>query len=452
MTPRPEFSIVLALCGSACVIEPGVLEGDGAADEVGESDSTSEGGDEITDESSEAETADTTSEGGDELAECLRGSNPEGGTAPGDFPLASCLMTCDQGWGHGGPQLAIAWTLHFESADHHVPLVVAPRASDGVVVVSQHEDAIETRAISSEGVELFASILPLGATVETFDAGGGMIYLAYLASDDEANLTPTITALDEDGVSAWSTSLPQSVLSLAALPSGGVIVGSDEGSLTLLDAEGSPSWTMPSIRPISLEVSPAGRILAIGYDSGDEFEPISSLYSELGVFLEPIEFGQPIPESLDLHFLSERRVSAAGTRMGDSPGDGVAMVVDFDQPAAGWTREYNRALDSCDTEGGLVEQPTWDWFGAAVHLPDGTMLIAAAEAGPPAPGPDQGIQPRVLHVGTQGELLASDRGLWFGQGAAIGVDAQGSAYAALTIGNVGQTEAIHGFHLRKYQP
>jgi hypothetical protein len=452
MTRRRPIPLLFALSTFGCVIEPGVLEGgndevdDGGDADGTDTDATDTDDGTDTDDDTEGETGDAL------LAECLQGTNPDGGIDAEDFPVGTCAMTCDQGWAHESTALPIAWTLHFEaleSDDSYFPIGVVPRSGgDGVVVVSRRDGATELSTVSSEGAVLGIATLPTELWLERLDAGEGVIYLAYLDEDTQAG---EVMAIDEAGELLWSKPQPGRIESLAAIPGGGVIVGGS-ASLTRFAADGSISWTAPSITALSLEVSAMGTILVGGHEVADPDHAQLVLYSDLGAMIEMIEVDGSSARLWDLHFLAERRLYASGTEAIAPPGNGSALVIDLDDPELGWTREYNRALDSCDQDGALVDVPTWDWFGQTALLSDGTLLIAGAEAGPAQAEGEIGLQPRILHIDQQGEFLAGDRGLWFGQASVVAAGDDGSAYAAMTIGGNSAVSPTAGFHLRKYEP
>jgi hypothetical protein len=293
---------------------------------------------------------------------------------------------------------------------------------------------------------------PSSLHLERLDAAEGVIHLAYY---DYETLTGELVAIDETGELLWSSPQPGRIQTLAAIPGGGVIVGGPD-SLTHIAADGTTSWTAPSIMPVSIEVSPSGNIVVGGHEPAEPDQTMLVVYSDLGELLESVDVPGSNGQLWDLHFLTERRVFASGTRLSPPTGNGSAQVIDLDTPELGWTREYNRALDSCDEYGELLEQPTWEWFGESAMLSDGTFLVVGAEAGLPQPYTEIGIQPWVMHLDQRGEFLASDRGLWFGQANAVAAGDDGSAYVVATwAGNAGITdynEAFRGFLLRKYQP
>lgn len=433
MNRRRPISTLFALSTFGCVIEPGVLEG---GDEVDDSGDTSE-----TD--IEGETGEAL------LAECLQGTNAAGSSDPGDFPIDACELICDEGWGHASPAIPIAWTLHFEALEPdgmRSPFAVIARSGgDGVVVISRGDIGTELVTVSSDGGVLGITTLPTSRQLEQVEAVNGVIYLAYHDGENDE-----VVAIDETGELLWSSPQPGPIQDLAAVPGGGVIVGAD-ASLTRLASNGSTSWTAPSITARSVEVSAMGNILVGGYELGQIDHPKLALYSDLGEPIESIEMPGSSERLWDLHFLTERRFFASGTRFDLPSIDASALVVDLDDPELAWNHEYNRALTFCDEGGVLVHGATSDWFGQTAMLADGTLLVVGAEAGPALPDGDLGVQPRVVHLDHQGEFLASDRGLWFGHAAAVAADDDGSAYVALTTIH-DPHEPIHGFHLRKYQP
>ncbi|MFV8754797.1 hypothetical protein ACNOYE_29980 [Nannocystaceae bacterium ST9] len=175
--------------------------------------------------------------------------------------------------------------------------------------------------------------------------------------------------------------------------------------------------------------------------------------SLLGEALAPGTLG----ELANLQFVDEDHVLASGSRDSTTDegttADAIVQLVDLEVPEATWTREYNRALGNCYYDvPSPGEQPTWESFHAMVRLPDGSLLIATIEEGVRIES-TQATQPRVIHIDANGEFLAGDRGLWTGRATALAADADGSAYAILTIGGGLVSDApSEGFRVRKYQP
>jgi hypothetical protein len=426
MTRFLPISTLLVLSTFGCVTPPGVLEG--GDDELGESDEGDESGSPL-------------------LAECLRGTDPFGGTDPGEFPVSACEMTCDEGWGHGAATIPTAWTLEFASFDAddwYEPIGVAARGEgDGVVVVSRRNDVTELLTVSSDGAVLGSTELPTSLSLEHFDARDGVLYLGY---ENHETLAAEIVAVDEFGEVLWSVPHSGVIRAIAANPGGGAIVGTDS-SLTRLEADGSTAWTVPSISATGIEVAPNGSILVGGNEIAQLDVTKLILYSDEGEPIETIDVMGSSSRLSDLHFLDERRFYASGTEFGGASFDGSALVVDLDHPELGWVRESNRGLDSCEGDGVMVHgQPTADWLGETVMLPDGTLLAVGAEGGPARPDGEQGIQPRVLHFDREGEILAGDRGLWFGMATHAAVDGEGSVYVSM------RHVMTSGFYLRKYLP
>lgn len=418
------FLPLLPISLAACVIDPGVLEGDAegaSADEVGDA-------------------GDAEQDGEAELADCVtHATNPQGGSDPGEFPVDSCPIVCDEGWGHAPNQLEIAWTKTFEHetpGEFYIPIGMLPR-DEGVMIASRHGDAgTELMWVDALG-EVEAKQLVEGApgVLGAVSGNAERIHLGYVESDALA-----LAALDASGELLWTRQLADDVdhISVATRPDGGVVATTSDlitGSVHALDAAGELEWSVDLSNPRSVALAPSGRI-AVGGDSLTYLSPDAQ-------FAEKLEFANHPFLGWSLHFIDEDRLLGVGF---DQSFDATSYIHEAGNELPNTLHTYNRGFASCrGTE-------TWEWFASALVLADGTLLIGGLEQGPDLDG-DANNQPIVMHLDSQGQFLASDRGLWFGQANALASDASGAAYAALTIGSYSNTnQPISGFHLRKYLP
>ena len=455
MTLRPPILTLFALSTFGCVITPGLLEG--GADEAGSTDSgaTDSGStDASSTDASSTDSTDTT-DTGLALDECQQGTNPAGGSDPGEFPISTC-MVCDQGWGHDAPQLPIEWTIELSplgSQTSYAPLALAPRSGgDGVVVISQRDADVELLNVSASGETLDANLLQTSLAIGDVEVGDSVIFFAALDLDTTAW---SVLAATQTGEVLWATPMTSAIQDLAATPEGGVVVAQIAGPMVGLDAEGSILWTNPEVmaQPIGVGVSAKGSIV-VGGSEADLLAASLEFYTSDGTSLLQVEVPGSAAQLVELIFLDTRRIFAGGTNFGEADTeDLVALLVDLDQPELGWTHSSNRTSSSCYFEGTPYEQASREWFMAAEALADGSVLIAATEEGPRQEGNAMGGQARVLHVDAQGNLLAADRGLWYGQARALARGEAGSAYAALLKGGyLDGDQPNTGFYLRKYQP
>jgi hypothetical protein len=427
MTKRKHIAGILPLLPislAACVIEPGVLEGEGegaSADEVGEAET-------------ETET------GTSELADCVsHGTNPAGGSDPGEFPVESCPIVCDEGWGHEPEQLAFAWTqtfAHETPGQFYIPIGMLAREA-GVLIASRHgELGTELLWVDDAGAIAAEQLVEGAPGVLTAMSGNdARIHLGYAESDELA-----LAALDASGNLLWTRQLAEDVshISLATRPDGGVVATTSDlitGSVHALDAEGELEWSIDLSNPRSVALAPSGRI-AVGGDSLTYLSPDAQTAQKL-------EFANHPFLGWSLHFASEDRLLGVGF---DQSIDATMYVHEAGNELPTTLHTYNRGFASCRGA------ETWEWFATALVLADGSLLIGGLEQGPNLDG-EANNQPIVMHLDAQGLFLASDRGLWFGQANALAQDASGAAYAALTIGSYSNVTApISGFHLRKYLP
>ncbi len=450
---RHALPTAIALTSFACVIDPGVLEGDEAASSETDTDADSDG----TDSDSGSDSGETGETGEPGLAECLQGTNPQGGVDPGDFPLETCpAFVCDEGWGHGGATLPIAWTMKFakpEPEQSRAPVGVVPRSqADGVLIVARRDAGPELSTVSAQGELLATTMLATSLWITGVEAGEGLIFLSAF---DEQQSSSSVLAIDESGALLWSVPVEGSIQAIAALPTGGVVaalIQQGGGELETLTAAGMPDWTTPTLTPVGLGVSPAGRILVTGHPALEFTQHLMHLYTADGELYGEAEAPGMIGELFQLHFLDEKRVLASGSRFDEGlmSTDAVVQLLDFDTWTV-WAHDYDRALDNCLSAETLLASgyPTWEYFEQIVQLADGSFLIAAIEEGEA----NYVMQPRVLHIDEHGELLASDRGLWSGQAKALAAAEDGSGYALLTIGGSMNYDGDYdGFYLRKYEP
>lgn len=421
------FLPLLPISLSACVIDPGVLEGDAegaSADEVGDAD-------------------DAEQDGAAELADCVtHATNVAGGSDPGEFPVESCPIVCDEGWGHAPNQLEIAWTQTFEHetpGEFYIPIGMLPR-DEGVMIASRHGNAgTELMWLDALG-EVEAKQLVEGApgVLDAVSGNDERIHLGYTQTD-----TLSVAALDASGDLVWTRKLATQIqfIDLATRPDGGVVVmvsAGTEDSLSALDAAGELEWSVDLLdldNPRSVALAPGGHI-AVGGAS-------LAYFSSDGQTSQKTEFAEGRPFlGWDLDFIDEDRLLGVGF---DQSIDATMFIHEYGLlPTT--LQTYNRGFASCRTS------ETYEWFARALVLADGSLLVGGLEQGPDFQG-DANNQPIVMHLDEQGQFLASDRGLWFGQANALASDASGAAYAALTIGSYSNvSEPISGFHVRKYLP
>lgn len=431
MTKLPHFARHLCLLPvslAACVIEPGVLEGEGesaSADEVGEADTNTN--------------TDTESS---ELGDCVtHATNAAGGSDPGEFPVDACPIVCDEGWGHAPDQLEIAWTqtfMHETPGETYIPIGMLGRES-GVVIASRHGlEGTELMWVDDAGV-VEAKQLVEGAPglLAAMSGNDERIHLGYTQTD-----TVSLAALDASGDLLWTRKLAEQIqfIDVATRPEGGVVVmvsAETEDGLHALDAAGELEWSVDLLDldgPRSVALAPSGHI-AVGGASLAHFSPDGQTSQKLE-FAE----GQPFL-GWDLDFIDDQRLLGVGF---DPSIDATLFIHEAGDPLPTTLQTYNRGFSTCH------DADTSDWFATASVLADGSLLVGGLEQGPDYEG-EHDNQPIVMHVDTTGQFLASDRGLWFGQANALASDASGAGYAALTIGSYSNlTEPITGFHLRKY--
>lgn len=418
------FLPLLPVSLAACVIEPGVLEGDtegASTDEVGDA-------------------GDAEQDGAAELADCVtHATNPQGGSDPGEFPVDSCPIVCDEGWGHAPTQLEIAWTKTFEHetpGEFYIPIGMLAR-EDGVLIASRHGDAgTELMWLDALG-EVEATRLVEGApgVLGAVSGNAERIHLGYVESDALA-----LAALDASGELLWTRQLAEHVVhvSVATRPEGGVIATTSDvtaGSVHALDRDGELEWSVDLVGPRSVALAPSGRI-AVGGASLTYLSPDAQTAQKL-------EFANHPFLGWSLSFIDEDHLLGVGF---DQSIDATMFIHESGSLLPTTLQTYNRGFASCRTS------ETYEWFASALVLADGTLLVGGLEQGPDLQG-DANTQPIVMHLDSQGQFLASDRGLWFGQANALASDASGAAYAALTIGsNSNVSEPISGFHVRKYLP
>lgn len=418
------FLPLLPIALAACVIDPGVLEGGGEddtnADELGEAGQ---------DDAGEAE-----------LADCVsHATNPAGGSDPGEFPVGSCPIVCDEGWGHDPEQLAIAWTqtfVHETPGATYIPIGMLAREA-GVLIGSRHGELGTQLMWVDDAGEIDDARLVDGTpgVLTAMSGNADRIHLGYAESDELA-----LAALDATGTLLWTRQLGEDVrhISVATRPDGGVVATTSDlltGSVHALDAEGELEWSVELSNPRSVALAPSGRI-AVGGDSLTYLSPDAQL-------AQKIEFANHPFLGWHLSFMAEDRLLGVGFNQDI---DATVYIHESENALPTTLQTYNRGWASCR------ELETYEWFATGLVLADGSLLVGGLEQGPDLDG-DANTQPIVMHLDAQGQFLASDRGLWFGQANALASDASGAAYAALTIGSYSNTEAtITGFHLRKYLP
>lgn len=451
----PAPLLLLALLAPACLIDPGVLEGegDGAGDELGE---TGDAGDTSTNDTSEppSETGGE-SEGSGEplLPECLSGTNPQGGSEPGDYVVDTCsAFTCDTGWGHDDvPQLDIAWTIAFDEAlgeQDRYPFGLVAR-DDELLVAMRRDTGPELVRVSSEGELLDALPLPTDLYASSLVEHEGTLYLdTFDASDSSFH----VIASTEQGELLWDLELDTTIQQLALLGGDLLVAGTvaGEGRLRRVSSLGEAAWTAATPRPTSLAVAPSGRIVVMGSYLDQAGERLAILTPEGDAVGE-------LPLLGDAGYLSAMHLAdnttLTGIGLDASMSDGVVQRIDLGTAELTWAHAYNRATDNCVV--GLVGEwgePTYEFFNAMAVLPDGSYLVALTEEAEYIDASPR-ENPRVLHVSDTGELLAADRALWSGAANLVAVAPQGSAYVALprnTYGN--STVPSTGFYVRKYLP
>lgn len=450
----PAPLLILALLAPACLIDPGVLEGEGdsAGDELGES---SESGDANTSDTSEPppETGDESEGGEPSLPECLSGTNPQGGSEPGDYVVDTCsAFTCDTGWGHGDvPQLDIAWTLAFDEAQgeqDRYPVGLVAR-DDELLVAVRRDAGPELARVSSEGELLETLPLPTERYLSALVEHEGTLYLdTFEASDSSFH----VIASTEQGELLWDLELGTTIQQLALLGDDLLVAGTSagEGWLRRVSSLGEVAWTSATPRPVSLAVAPSGRIVVTGSYIDQAGERLAILAPDGSVVGE-------LPLLGDTGYLAAMHLAdnttLTGIGLDASMSDGVVQRIDLGSAELTWRHTYNRATSNCVV--GLVGdwgEPTYEFFNAMAVLPDGSYLIALTEEAEYIDSAPR-ESPRVLHVSDTGELLAADRALWSGAANLVAIAPQGSAYVTLPRntylnGDVSST----GFYVRKYLP
>lgn len=452
---------LLALLGPACVIDPGVLEGDSdtAGDELG--DATSDTSDTPPETSDvEPSTSDDSDTGGDDdtgagelLPECLRGTNLQGGSDPGDYTLNTCAaFTCDEGWGHGDiPQLEIAWTLAFdedvgESERYPVGLVAR---DDELLVVARRDAGPQLARVSSEGQLLELMALPTSLHLSAIVEREGILYLDAFDESDSSN---HVIATTEQGELLWDLELEGSNQQMLVADDALLVAGTDagEGWLRRVTSSGSVAWTVPTPRPVSFTRAPSGRIVVTGSYIGDGVQRLHILAPD-GSFVGELPLLGDASYLIAMHLSDNTTLTGIGKRY--EPWDGVVERIDLGTVEVDWHHVYNRATNNCIA--GFEEvagEPTKEHFNAMAVLPDGSFLIAATEDAEYIEATPR-ESPRVLHVAADGQLLAADRGLWSGAASSVAVAPEGSAYVALPRDTYLDNEIpSSGFYVRKYLP
>ncbi len=451
----PTPLLLLALLAPACLIDPGVLEGegDGAGDELGE---TGDAGDTSTNDTSEPPPeSDGGSEGGGEplLPECLSGTNPQGGSEPGDYVVDTCpAFTCDEGWGHGDvPQLDIAWTLAFDEAQgeqDRYPVGLVAR-DDELLVAVRRDAGPELARVSSEGELLETLPLPTERYLSALVEHEGTLYLdTFEASDSSFH----VIASTEQGELLWDLELDTTIQQLAMLGDDLLVAGTvaGEGRLRRVSSLGEVAWTAATPRPTSLAVAPSGRIVVMGSYLEQAGERLAILTPE-GAAVGELPLLGDAGYLIAMHLADNTTLTGIG--LDASMSDGVVQRIDLGSAELTWRHTYNRATSNCVV--GLVGdwgEPTYEFFNAMAVLPDGSYLIALTEEAEYIDSAPR-ESPRVLHVSDTGELLAADRALWSGAANLVAIAPQGSAYVTLPRntylnGDVSST----GFYVRKYLP
>jgi hypothetical protein len=391
--------------------------------------------------------------------ECVeQGTNLAGGDEPIDFPLPECEVVCASGWGHGAAPLANEWTLDLEHTGLNTGFTYLEATPTGeLVAVIGHADAAARLVwVSSEG-ELQAEL--------TQPAIGGDVW--SVAITDDGNMfviwrdfdTQSLTALSSSGDALWTVELgsysgQDSVLAALGL---GVVValngasGPDESELVLVDSNGDVSG-MGSI-PFASEiaVSPSGNTVVYANRtsiSWTDFELFPTGTSTQGVAGVHLLFG--------LVALDDERVASVGvSRNWDDAGSIHAYVKQIGPMGLEWESTYDRASSWCPEQNEGQASPTQEQLYDVEQLADGSLLVVGAANGGYGngrdlgqPGSEQLLQPWVGHVSAQGDVLATDRGFWHGQAAAV-ASTQDAAYVLLFEFDEASQQHIY---LRKYLP
>jgi hypothetical protein len=447
---KPELSTFksapcLALCVhlGGCALAPSMLEAgdeDGTGDsQTGESDSgaTAEG---------DCSLEDGCETGGPGFEEsCLVGTELDGvGTETSSW-APPCEVVCDEGWGHEGEQLPVAWTradFHPDGGTTFDGSGLAMSSGGELrLVLSTFEGPTHLLAIDPDSGETeWDEELPLApATVVKFAAAGSQLYLLRRT----LNHTQLLHAFDLDGEHLWSRDYG-TIDTGQAMAAGSIGVAvAHEDTLELLDHQGQPVWSAtPPIHAdaLDIEAAPGSRVVV----GGDETIVV---YSAAGELLWTGELEDAAATSLNgFGFPGGGQVVAAGSVVENARTDGLLTA--FDQGALDWRTLYNRALAWCPwPDAGPLEASTAEFFLDIATFDDGSMLLAASENFVSNEG-KPGSQPWVGHVSAGGELLASDRGLWDGYAFTVVAGVEGGAYVVASNEDGDPPSLV----LRKYLP
>jgi hypothetical protein len=432
--PRYVVAWVLPMCG--CLLDVNALEAGDFADDEATDESDGDSTDESTSDSDGDSDGDSTeTETGDgDADECLEGTalaDEKPVLAPPD-----CEIECATGWGHGGLLLEHEWTIDLdvelpagERWDHLVAL------DDGRVLVAVSGDPVRLfwLTVSPEGVGLVVEEQSFSGRVfdlATSPDGDGEVYVLW-----ENEGIVSLTEFGEQGeITTGLGDYGDYYSKMVALEVGVAVAlnpaqPGDDAALFFVN-EGWVTGENPVPITWAIDRTPSNGLVIANLDTVTWIDNQGDVVAE-----------QPLPgpyTMLGLSALDEQNAAVVGSMLDNNASlDAFAYALDHD--GENWWATYGRALAWCDGE------PTEEMFVDVARRPDGTLIVGGFES-PDYPLSNAPVhQPWVAHVGVDGEVLATDRGLWVGRVLSIAANDE-AAYVLMTERHNGSER----LHVRKY--
>jgi hypothetical protein len=383
-------------------------------------------------------------------SECLIGTEPDAVGVAQSIWDPQCEVVCDQGWGHGGPQVPITWTTSFAVPSANVGFQghALGVLDDGRIAVAlKLYEGATLRIFDPEGLPDQDYEVPnIGSGVYALRIAAGVLYVTHRMGD--AMVLSAIEIASQQELWSWSFAAEygfaaargSATIALMFISEG----QTDVRELVMLDLGGNPLWTRPvHNRALWVTFSPSGaRVAVAGLADAEVYATANgALLDE--IVHEPLVLSQ----TMAIAFVGEDRLISAGTvDLGPLPPRngwvaGASLTGEGD-----WQQIYNRATVWCPetSEFGL----THEFFTAVTRLADGSLLAVGDESQQQQDGFRS--QPRVVRFTPEGQFLAADRGLW--DGAAINTipGPDGSALVLFEDSSVPGVD--RSYRLRKYSP
>ncbi|PRP96062.1 hypothetical protein [Enhygromyxa salina] len=421
-------TFVILMAG--CELEPGQLE-------VG---SESDDGDASTDDES----------GGEQLEpECLIGTDIDAVGVEQSSWAPPCEVVCDQGWGHGGEQLEIDWTI----SEFPQPYEALRPRGLGLLV----DDEVVVGAFNGVGLDLI-----------TYDATGQLLWRRTSAEvvGEVGELTTTtegiyvlhadgihggLSAFENDGEHRWTREFGDAFGYGVAGSDAGIAVvrirdpyDEPEFELVLFGVDGEVIWAVPTAE-LGRHVAFSGTNDTIGVVGGGD---VSMHSTADGAYVggTPTS-GTVAPVRSGLVFIDEETIINVGGIMDSGTARFNGWFERLTTDPSSWSYSYNRASSWCpDPDSPDPEASTSENFFDVVELADGTMLAVGQEIFYAKGG--GGEHPRSVQFSPTGEFLRSDRALWDGRSVAAVATSTGESYVLTTATN--DLDGAEGFRVRRY--